>query len=258
MARTTVAVLALASLAHGLQVGGAGSLSMRHASRAAASLPTMGVRKKPSKPERYVPEGRVLRGGLPEEVFARTNFATGGERTPETVGEIEQNWKAFKTCFASERLAIEAAKKNSAVFSPQFSSPTKIKGTYKLLCKRLGKQQTAELLMKNPGVLCNSPAGLEKCTDKEIIDAADLGTHAASATATRLCPQPLTLAMRCPRAVATLDANKPVINALAGLVLILVLAAGLYRGTVVNPTGAIAGFDESGKPLMRRGRVVGS
>ena len=54
------------------------------------------------------------------------------------------------------------------------------------------------------------------------------------------------------RAVATLDANKPVINALLGLVLILVLAAGLYRASVVNPTGAIAGFDESGAPMMRK------
>ena len=143
MGPTTLAVLALASLAHGLQAGGAGGLSMRRASRAAALPPTMGARK-PSLPERYVPEGRVLRGGLPEEVFARTNFATGGARDANTVSEIEQNWKAFKGCFSSERLAIEAAQKNSAVFSPQFSSPTKIKGTYKLLCRRLGKQQTAE------------------------------------------------------------------------------------------------------------------
>jgi len=142
------------------------------------------------------------------------------------VREIEQNWQAFKGCFKSEKLAIEAAKKNSAVFSPQFSSPTKIKGTYKLLCKRLGRQQTADLLMKNPGVLCNSPAGLEKCTDKEILDAAEL--------------------------VATLDANKPIINALAGLVLVLVLAAGIYRGSQVNPGGAIAGFDSSGAPVMGR------
>ena len=138
------------------------------------------------------------------------------------------NWSAFKTCFASEALAIEAAKKNSAVFSPQFSSPTKIKGTYKLLVRRLGKQRAAELLMKNPGVLCNSPAGLEKCTDQEILDAAEL--------------------------VATLDANKPLINALAGLVLVLVLAAGLYRGTVVNPSGSIRGFDASGAPEMRKER----
>ena len=78
--------------------------------------------------------------------------------------------------------------------------------------------------MKNPGVLCNSPAGLAKCTDQEILDAANL--------------------------VETLDANKPLINALAGLVLVLVLAAGLYRGTQVNPTGSIAGFDQYGKPCI--------
>ena len=130
--------------------------------------------------------------------------------------------------------------------------------------------------MKNPGVLCNSPAGLEKCTDKEILDAADLGAPAASAS--HACPHPkdhrlakkdlLVPSVRAAgwlradgralgalparRAVATLDANKPVINALLGLVLILVLAAGLYRASVVNPTGAIAGFDESGAPMMRK------
>ena len=187
------------------------------------SRPMMGARG-PSLPDKYVPEGRNLRGGLPEEVFAKTNFASGGARTADTVREIEMNWKAFKGCFASEKLAIEAAKKNSAVFSPQFSSPTKIKGTYKLLCQRLGKRDAADLIMKNPGVLCNSPAGLAKCTDQEILDAANL--------------------------VETLDANKPLINALAGLVLVLVLAAGLYRGTQVNPTGSIAGFDQYGKPCI--------
>ena len=183
----------------------------------------MGVRK-PKLPEKFVPEGRKKRGGLPEEVFQLTNFGTGGARDSNTVREIEMNWVAFKTCFANEALAVEAAKKNSAVFSPQFSSPTKIKGTYKLLCKRLGKKATAELLMKNPGVLCNSPAGLAQCTDREILDAAEL--------------------------VASLDANKGLINAFAALILALVLAAGVYRGTQVNPSGSIAGFDSSGKPAM--------
>jgi len=173
-----------------------------------------GARKKPAP---YVPAGRLARGGLPEEVFQMTNFATGGSRTPNTVAEIEMNWKAFRSCFSSEKLAVEAAKKNSAVFSPQFSNPKKIKGTYSLLVKRIGKKETAALLQKNPGVLCNSPAGLAKCTDKEILDAAEL--------------------------VATLDANKPVINALAGLVLLLVIAAAIYRTVTVNPTGYIAGYN---------------
>lgn len=183
----------------------------------------MGVRK-PSLPDKFIPEGRRLRGGLPEAVFSKTNFATGGARDSNTVREIEMNWVAFKGCFANEALAVEAAKKNSAVFSPQFSSPTKIKGTYKLLCKRLGKQKTAALLMKNPGVLCNSPAGLAQCTDQEILNAAEL--------------------------VESLDANKPLLNALAGLVIVLVIAAGLYRGTQVNPNGSISGFDSSGAPVM--------
>lgn len=64
-------------------------------------------------PKRFQPEGRVLKGGLPQEVFEMTNFATGGARTPDTVREIEMNWKAFKSCYANEKLAVQAAKKNS-------------------------------------------------------------------------------------------------------------------------------------------------
>lgn len=181
------------------------------------SPPMMMARNAP-KPASYVPEGRVLKGGLPDEVFQMTNFATGGARTDNTVAEIEMNWKAFKGCFASEALAIEAAKKNSAVFSPQFSSPTKIKGTYALLVKRLGKAETAALLMKNPGVLCNSPGSLEKCSDAEILSAAET--------------------------VAMLDANKPLIKGVAGVVLLAVVASLFLRTSSINPDGAIQGMDE--------------
>lgn len=107
---------------------------------------------------------------------------------------------------------------NAAVFSPQYSSPTKIKGTYTLLCKRLGKAQAAELLMKNPGVLCNSPSALSGFTDGQILDSANL--------------------------VASLDANKPLINAAAGVALALVLAAASYRTVSVNPSGTTFGSDE--------------
>jgi len=193
--------------------------SSRNAPRMAAGgskrAREMAAKKAQARPG-YVPEGRNLKNGLPEEVFARTNFATSGARDANTVKEIEMNWAAFKGCFANEKLAIEAAKKNSAVFSPQFSRPSKIKGTYALLVKRLGKATTAELLMKNPGVLCNSVSGLEQCSDKEILDAAET--------------------------VAFLDANKPLINGIAGVLLAAVVAAAIFRTTTANPTGAIYGM----------------
>ena len=189
----------------------------------------MGARK-PAKQGAYVPKGRNLRNGLPEEVFAKTNFATGGARTENTVAEIEMNWKAFKGCFANEKLAIEAAKKNSAVFSPQFSRPSKIKGTYALLVKRLGKTQTAELLMKNPGVLCNSVSGLEQCSDAEILKAAET--------------------------VAWLDANKPLLNGAASLVLIGVLVAATYRTTTVNPSGNMPGMEDAVKLKARSAKAL--
>ena len=64
--------------------------------------------------------------------------------------------------------------KNTAVILPSLNSPRKIKGTYALLNKRLGKKAAADLLLKNPGVLVCSPEGLEKQSDDDILKAADL------------------------------------------------------------------------------------
>ena len=129
----------------------------------------MGARLPPGG-QKYVPEGRDLRGGLPEEVFSKTNFATGGARTADTVKNIETLWKTFKACYPSEQAAKDAAKKNSAVFSPQINSPRKIKGSFGLLVKRFGKREAQSLIQRNPGILVNSPEGLDKCSDKEILD----------------------------------------------------------------------------------------
>ena len=156
-----------------------------------ASPPLMGARPPPGG-QKYVPEGRDLRGGLPEEVFSKTNFATGGARTADTVKNIETLWKTFKACYPSEQAAKDAAKKNSAVFSPQINSPRKIKGSFGILVKRFGKREAQSLIQRNPGILVNSPEGLDKCSDKEILDSVAL--------------------------VETLDANKPLISALAGIV----------------------------------------
>lgn len=101
--------------------------SSRNAPRMAAGgskrAREMAAKKAQARPG-YVPEGRNLKNGLPEEVFARTNFATSGARDANTVKEIEMNWAAFKGCFANEKLAIEAAKKNSgATFLSLVSTP---------------------------------------------------------------------------------------------------------------------------------------
>ena len=69
------------------------------------------------------------------------------------------------------------------------------------------------MVTKNPGVLICSPESLEKQSDAEIIKAADF--------------------------VATLDANKPIINAVAGAVWFSIIGAFAYRiGTVgASPPG---------------------
>ena len=116
-------------------------------------------------------------------------------------------WKEFKKCYKSEAVAREMLSKNTAVILPQLNSPRKIKGTFALLNKRLGKATTQEVITKNPGVLVCSPESLEDQSDKDIIGAADL--------------------------VATLDANKPLIRAVAGFVWLSIIAAFAYRiGTV--------------------------
>ena len=182
------------------------------------SIMMLARRKPPPLPAKYVPEGRDTSSrGCPESVFQMANFATGGARTPDTVKEIEILWKAFRTCFANDALAIQAAEKNSAVFTPQVSSPTKIKGSYALLVKRLGKQQTAELLQKNPGVLCNSPKALSTCTDKQILDAAE--------------------------SVAWVDANRSLVSAVGTVAIFAVVALLVLRIAAANPSGTIAGYN---------------
>lgn len=110
----------------------------------------------------------------------------------------------FRQCYPNEQMAIEAAEKNSAVFNPQLNSPTKITGTFALLCKRFGKKGAQELIMRNPGVLVCSPASLDKESNESILNAASL--------------------------IETLDANKPLLRVVArttGTLLILSIIYGI-------------------------------
>ena len=103
--------------------------------------------------------------------------------------------------------------KNTAVILPQLNSPTKIKGTYALLKKRLGKKQAQEVVTKNPGVLVCSPEGLAKESDEAIIKAANF--------------------------VESVENNRPLITAASGLLYASIIGAFAYRiGTVgATPPG---------------------
>jgi len=112
--------------------------------------------------------------GVPPAIADRVSFATSGVKTGNQIEQIEQLWQAFKSCYANEKLAVEAVTKNAAVLQPQYSSPRKIKGTYKLLQKRFGKKGATDVITRNPGVLVCSPEGMEKQSDAEIMKAVEL------------------------------------------------------------------------------------
>lgn len=117
---------------------------------------------------------RKLPKGLPRNIADRVSFATGGVKTANQVEEVEILWNAFKSVYANEKLAVEAITKNAVPVQPQYSSPTKIKGTYKLLIDRFGKAAAADIIQRNPGVLVCSPAGLSKQSNEEIMKAVEL------------------------------------------------------------------------------------
>ena len=84
----------------------------------------------------------------------------------------------FKKCYKNEEVEREMLSKNTAVILPQLNSPQKIKGTYALLKKRLGKKVAQEVVTKNPGVLVCSPQGLQPCAGTRRLAARPrAGTH---------------------------------------------------------------------------------
>ena len=111
---------------------------------------------------------------LPPGIAERVSLQTAGAKQANQEAEIEELWFAMRKCYPSEADAVAAVTRNSAVILPQVNSPTKIKGTYALLCKRLGKGGAKDVITKNPGVLCCSPASLEKQSDADIVNAANL------------------------------------------------------------------------------------
>jgi len=109
-----------------------------------------------------------LRGAdIPEVVIGKARLALATKRTVGDEDEIRILWQTFKKCYPNEKMAIEAAEKNSNVFNPQLNSPTKITGTFALLSKRFGKKGAQELIMRNPGILICTPRSLEKESDGE-------------------------------------------------------------------------------------------
>lgn len=145
----------------------------------------------------------ISKSELPPGIAGRVSFQTGGAKTAGQDEEIVILWKALQDCFATRDLAEAAVRKNSAVILPQLNSPTKIKGTYKLLVTRFGKKGAAEILEKNPGILVCTPGSLDKQSDEEILKAANL--------------------------VAFLDENKLPIKIISGGAFLAIVVSIVYR-----------------------------
>ncbi|KAL1522172.1 hypothetical protein AB1Y20_021811 [Prymnesium parvum] len=183
--------------------------------RVVAMTSHAGIPARRASPQLALDEGRakLIQGGLPQKFAERVSFQSSGQRIANQEDEILILWKEFKKCYPSEAVAQEMLSKNTAVILPQLNSPRKIKGTYALLNTRLGKVRAAEVLEKNPGVLICSPESLEKQSDDDIVNAANL--------------------------VDTLNKNKAVVNAFAGALFLGIVCAFIYRiGTVgATPPG---------------------
>jgi hypothetical protein len=171
----------------------------------AARTPLVSSTIRQSHPHMALDEARekLIKGGLPKKFAERVSFQSGGSKKAGQEEEILILWNEFKKCYRSKDVALDMLSKNTAVILPTLNSPRKIKGTYALLNKRLGKARATEVLEKNPGVLVCSPESLAKQSDDDIVKAADL--------------------------VASLDANKGTINAVAGLFFFSIVASVAYR-----------------------------
>jgi len=162
-----------AAPSNGLTVASSGATVMSRVHRAAPLSMTLGPgmstpSRKSSRPSKEMPRG------VPPAIADRISFATSGVKTANQIEEIGILWKTFKGCYKSEALAVEAVTKNAAVLQPQYNSPRKIKGTYKLLQQRFGKKGATDIITRNPGVLICSPEAMAKQSDQEIMKAVEL------------------------------------------------------------------------------------
>ena len=74
-----------------------------------------------------------------------------------TVNDVNQMWAAWEAVYGSPERAEAAAKRNVKVLLPFLNTPATIRGAYAVLVDMLGKEEAAEIIEKNPGVLSCDP-----------------------------------------------------------------------------------------------------
>ena len=97
-----------------------------------------------------------------------------------TVNDVNQMWAAWETVYGSRERAEAAAKRNVKVLLPFLNTPETIRGAYAVLVEMLGKEEAAEIIEKNPGVLSCAPADLAKTEPGSIRSAANFVDFVAS------------------------------------------------------------------------------
>ena len=77
-----------------------------------------------------------------------------------TVNDVNKMWAAFESVYGSRERAEVAAKRNVKVLLPFLNTPETIRGAYATLVDMLGKEEAAQIIEKNPGVLSCAPDDL--------------------------------------------------------------------------------------------------
>jgi len=104
---------------------------------------------------------------LPDDLESLLSAATDRRSTT-------QLWAAFRSCYATEDDAIEAAKRNTGTILSYLNSPGNIYGSYAYMVEELGVDGAREVCKQNPGVLQCDPRALRQTTGEEIVRAARL------------------------------------------------------------------------------------
>merc|ERR1719174_2019271 len=105
-------------------------------------------------------DSQAKRAPLPHEVAEQISAETN---LPQT----EQLWATFRTCYATEELAVKAALRNTGTILPYLNVPRNIAGSYEVLVEAFGEEAAQDVIQKNPGILQCSPEGLAQQAEKD-------------------------------------------------------------------------------------------
>jgi len=113
-------------------------------------------------PLRHVRHPHVLMGPLPGAVAELLDPGV-------TEASVVPLWREFRRCYPSEKAAIAAAKRNSAVILPFINTPDNIRFCYQVLGELdFDDDEILDIITKNPGVLGNKPGQLARSSQGEI------------------------------------------------------------------------------------------